>query len=82
MGHAFMLKKYAFQKLKICFEICLETSKYILKIETYYLHALTVILIYFIFFKVVSTNNKMDNYNNTETFVQYLLGVKNSEKSH
>ena len=57
-------------------------SKYILKIKTYYLHALTVILIYFIFFKVVSTNNKMDNYNNTETFVQYLLGVKNSEKSH
>ena len=82
MGYAFMLKKYAFQKLKICFEICLEMSKYILKIKTYYLHALTVILIYFIFFKVVSTNNKTDNYNNTETFVQYLLGVKNSEKSH
>ena len=82
MGYAFMLKKYAFQKLKICFEICLEMSKYILKIKTYYLHVLTVILIYFIFFKVVSTNNKMDNYNNTETFVQYLLGVKNSEKSH
>ena len=82
MGYAFMLKKYAFQKLKICFEICLEMSQYILKIKTYYLHALTVILIYFIFFKVVSTNNKTDNYNNTETFVQYLLGVKNSEKSH
>lgn len=84
MGYAFMLKKYVFQKLKICFKICLEMSKYILKIKIYYLYILTVILIYFVIFKIVPISNKMDsyNYNNTKTFVQYLLGVKNSAKSH
>lgn len=35
----------------------------------------------FSFFKIIPISNKMDNYNNTETLVEYLLGAKNSAKS-
>ena len=63
MGYAFMLKKYVFQKLKICFEICLKTSKYILKNKNLlfvYSHSDSDL---FCFFKIMPISNKMDNYN-------------------
>lgn len=56
--------------------------KYILKIKIYYLHILTVILIYFVNFQDSTISNKMDSYNyNTKTLFEYLLEVKKL-KSH
>ena len=81
-GLCFHAKEICFSKIKNLFWNLFRNDKIYLKNKIYYLYILTVILIYFVIFKIVPISNKTDSYNNTKTFVQYLLGVKNSAKSH